>query len=143
MKGELASQVVSNFFGNYFEEKAATIKNLQQVLQHTQEKFDEYIHKNEVYRSMGTTITFLQFNKNGVIIAHAGDSRVYHIRQNKVLFCTKDHSLVNELINKGKLEEAKYAKTNVITRAVQGSSVKKVELDIHQSADIQLSLIHI
>ena len=72
---------------------------------------------------MGTTLTFLAICTDGILLAHIGDSRIYQFRQGKgVVYQTRDHSLVNDLIAAGELTEAE-ARTcpqrNVITRAVQ------------------------
>ena len=136
-KGEVASQIVANTFGTSFKKRTATPQNLQEVLEKVQLEIDAYISSNAQHRGMGTTITFLQFNEHGAIIAHAGDSRVYHIRKNKLLFCTSDHSLINDLKKQGRHEEAKFANSNIITRAIQGASVKEITLDIHHTIDIQ------
>ncbi len=58
--------------------------------------------------------------------AHAGDSRLYLIRENKLFSRTHDHSIVEELIKKGKLTEKErlnHPKSNQVTRCVGG--VKK------------------
>jgi len=135
-KGEVASQIVTQTFGVAFEQQMASSALLHKVLDQVQREVDDYIRKQQV-KGMGTTLTFLQLNENGAIIAHAGDSRVYHIRGNKVLFCTSDHSLVNELKKKGLYEEAELAGDNIITRAIQGASVKKINLDVEHISDIQ------
>lgn len=137
-KGELASQIVANTFGRTFDHQVADEQSLHETLAIVQEKMDNYIAANEQHKGMGTTFTFLQFNESGAIIAHAGDSRVYHIRNEKILFRTYDHSLVNDLLKLGKREEAKLANTNIITRAIQGTSVKKISLDVHVTTDIQI-----
>lgn len=137
--GEIASQIVANTFGTIFSEKTATSENLHKVLHDVQEDIDTYLKNDLDHQGMGTTLTFLQFNNQGAIIAHAGDSRVYHIRQGEILFRTSDHSLVNDLLKMGKIEEAELAPMNVITRAIQGSSVKKINLDIKTISDIQVN----
>ena len=58
-------------------------------------------------RGMGTTATVLliagsQDHLRG-FIAHVGDSRVYLARQNQCHILTEDHSLMNELVRRGKL----------------------------------------
>ena len=88
-KGELASRIVADTFGTYFEKRTATPQNLQQILAKVQLEIDSYISSNAHHRGMGTTLTFLQLNAKEAIIAHAGDSRVYHIRKNKLLFCVQ------------------------------------------------------
>lgn len=90
-------------------------------------------------KKMGTTMTVLKLYNCGAIIAHMGDSRVYHIRpgktaaDTKILFQTRDHSLVNDLIAIGELteEEAKSSRQkNVITRAMQPHMDRRPKADI-------------
>ncbi len=75
-------------------------------------------------KKMGTTLTFAIFHGGGCFVAHIGDSRIYHIRPSahKILYVSRDHSLVNELIELGEMtpEEARTSRQkNVITRAMQ------------------------
>lgn len=97
-------------------------------------------------KKMGTTLTLLKLHAGGGTIAHMGDSRVYHIRPGKtaadtrILFQTKDHSLINDLIAVGELteEEAKYSnQKNVITRAMQPHAERRPKADIYHTADIK------
>jgi CRP-like cAMP-binding protein len=77
---------------------------------------------------MGTTATVLLIAGSGDhlrgFIAHVGDSRVYLARQNQSHILTEDHSLMNELVRRGKLnreqiETSPYKQyKNAVTRAV-------------------------
>ncbi|MCD8291353.1 MAG: protein phosphatase 2C domain-containing protein, partial [Prevotella sp.] len=96
-------------------------------------------------KKMGTTMTFLKLHNKGCLIAHMGDSRVYHIRpgkhaeDTKIVFRTEDHSLVNDLVKIGELtpEEAKHSRQkNVITRAMQPHMERRCKADIHTTYDI-------
>lgn len=136
-KGNVASRMVANAFGTAFEKITANPESLCEVLAKVQADIDAYMEENPDSKGMGTTLAFLQFNSRGAVIAHAGDSRVYHIRREKVLFCTSDHSLANELLKRGKVEEAKMVSGNIITRAIQGSSIKKIALDVQDIPDVQ------
>jgi len=79
-------------------------------------------------RGMGTTATVLLIAGGGDhlrgFIAHVGDSRVYLARQNQCHVLTEDHSLMNELVRRGKLnreqiESSPYKQyKNAVTRAV-------------------------
>ena len=79
-------------------------------------------------RGMGTTATVLLIAGSGDqlrgFIAHVGDSRVYLARQNQCHVLTEDHSLMNELVRRGKLnreqiESSPYKQyKNAVTRAV-------------------------
>ena len=55
-------------------------------------------------RGMGTTCTLLLLAGQRGFIAHVGDSRVYLVRQGQVHQLSEDHSLVNELIRRGKIK---------------------------------------
>src|SRR5438477_3417640 len=75
-------------------------------------------------RGMGTTTSALLIAGDRGFIAHVGDSRIYLLRQNQVHQLTEDHSLINELVRRGKLKRdeidtSPYAKyKNAVTRAV-------------------------
>ncbi len=70
---------------------------------------------------MGSTLVSVAMNSKRCFIANVGDSRAYLIAKGRIDQVSQDHSLVNELLNKGKIspEEAKdHPKKNIITRAV-------------------------
>ncbi len=75
-------------------------------------------------RGMGTTISALMVVGERGFIAHVGDSRVYLLRQSQVIQLTEDHSLINELIRRGKVTKDNLARSpynaykNAVTRAV-------------------------
>lgn len=81
-------------------------------------------------KGMGTTVIASMFYDNRVSIAHIGDSRVYRFRGNQLEQVTKDHSFVQELIDKGLYtkEEARVSdKKNVVTRALGVAPFVEVE----------------
>lgn len=72
-------------------------------------------------KGMGTTVVASLFYDNKLAVAHIGDSRVYLFRGGALEQVTKDHSFVQELIDKGLYtkEEARVSdKKNVVTRAL-------------------------
>ena len=88
---------------------------------------------------MGTTMTCLVLHSQGAIIAHIGDSRVYHVRpgqdadSTQILFQTTDHSLVNDLVKIGEItpEEARtHPRRNILTRAMQPGEDNRCSADI-------------
>ena len=91
--------------------------------------------QGEQYQGMGTTIIVGLFFENKLAIAHVGDSRVYRFRNNELQQITRDHSLVQELIDRGLYtpEEA-YAKTprNLVTRAMGIDA--RVEVDLKEES---------
>ncbi len=80
---------------------------------------------------MGTTISCLILSDNKMYIGHIGDSRIYYIDQTQITQLTKDHTLVQSMIDAGTLttESAKNNSfRNVLTQAL-GTS-KKITIDI-------------
>ncbi|MBR3768466.1 MAG: Stp1/IreP family PP2C-type Ser/Thr phosphatase [Clostridia bacterium] len=81
--------------------------------------YDE-AHENPNFYGMGTTAVAVYISKNNAIIANVGDSRCYTV--NTVLKqLTKDHSLVQQMIDNGELTETDarfYPYKNIITRAI-------------------------
>lgn len=89
---------------------------------------------NEQYRNMGTTVVVLIIRDGFAHYAHVGDSRLYRLRGDNLQQLTSDHSLINELIQKGfytQDEASKADNKNIITRAM-GAKID-VEADIFQS----------
>lgn len=83
-------------------------------------------------RGMGTTVIALSFDDNFATMAHVGDSRIFRVSDGAILQLTEDHSWLNELIEDKEIEENeidRFAKKNVITRALGTHSAVKV--DVH------------
>jgi len=82
---------------------------------------------NSKYEGMGTTIVVLLFYDNRITIAHVGDSRLYRMRDGTLEQMTRDHTLLQELVDRGfysKKEARESLNKNLITRAAGvGSSV--------------------
>ncbi|MEM2865407.1 MAG: protein phosphatase 2C domain-containing protein [Candidatus Bathyarchaeia archaeon] len=80
---------------------------------------------------MGTTITAALICGYQAYIANVGDSRAYIIRDKGIRQITKDHSLVQEMIDRGEINWSQarfHPKRNVITRAV--GYLGKVDVDL-------------
>jgi serine/threonine protein phosphatase PrpC len=72
-------------------------------------------------RGMGTTLTGILIRDTDAFVGHVGDSRVYLVREGAVHQLTEDHTLVNELIKRGRIGRSGARMLdldNIITRAV-------------------------
>jgi PPM family protein phosphatase len=70
---------------------------------------------------MGTTLVACLFFDNKISVAHVGDSRLYRMRDNRFEQITMDHSLLQELVDRGyySQEEAQRSTNrNYVTRAL-------------------------
>ncbi len=87
------------------------------------------------FRGMGTTIVTVAGVREGVIVGHVGDSRVYRIRGKQIDQLTEDHSLLNDYLKMRKLTEeeiANFPHKNVIVRALGMKDVVKVDATLQQ-----------
>lgn len=125
--GEVASACVADTIGGMLAKvspctTAEMQQHFEQALARAYQKLDQLDDSPATARKMGTTLTFLALCTDGVLVAHIGDSRVYQFRPKAgVVFQTHDHSLLNDLLAAGELDEEgarHFAQKNVITRAV-------------------------
>lgn len=148
-KGEVASATVcetmsQTILSSWNPDEPLSDDLLQQAIEAAYNALDA--KDNGEAKKMGTTMTFLCFHSEGATVAHIGDSRVYQLRPAKgdepasIIFRTRDHSLVNDLIRIGEIteEEAKHhPQKNVITRAMQPCQERRSKADIAHITDIQ------
>lgn len=90
---------------------------------------------NPAWQGMGTTIVAVLVRDNRAAIAHAGDSRLYLLRDGQLKQVTDDHSLVAEQVRQGLItaeEAAKSSRKNVITRAL--GQWEELEIDMQDLA---------
>lgn len=72
-------------------------------------------------KNMATTLALVRFAHRAALVAHVGDSRIYHWRDTTLTTLTRDHSLVNVLCEQGTLtaSQARHSpQRHVITRAI-------------------------
>ncbi len=77
--------------------------------------------RREECRNMGTTLVSAISYDGGVVVTNVGDSRAYHITEEGITRVTKDHSLVESMVDRGDItaEEARrHPNRNLITRAL-------------------------
>jgi protein phosphatase len=99
--------------------------------------------ENSQYRGMGTTVVVLLFYDNRFTVAHVGDSRLYRLRHGELEQITRDHSLMQELIDRGFYTPEQARKSlnkNLVTRAVGIEETVEVDVleDVAHPDDIYL-----
>ena len=86
--------------------------------------------EQELYKGMGTTIVATLIIGSHIYVGHVGDSRLYLYRNRKVKRLTKDHSVVQDLIDRGFYTEREAREANVghvVTRAMGTKSAVDVD----------------
>ena len=82
-------------------------------------------------KGMGTTVVVLLLYENRYTVAHVGDSRLYRFRNRQLKQITRDHSLVQELVERGECTPAQARMipiSSIITRAIGIEDTVAVEV---------------
>lgn len=93
--------------------------------------FDQALQFEE-FNGMGTTLVAALVHGKNVTVIHVGDSRAYSITRDGIAQLTRDHSLVQMMIERGELtpEQARnYPGKNLITRAIGTEPVVESDLN--------------
>ncbi len=98
---------------------------------------------NTLYEGMGTTVVVLLFYDNRITVAHVGDSRLYRLRDTLLEQLTRDHTLLQELVDRGfytRKEARESLNKNLVTRAVGVNPAVVIDLqeDIALQNDLYL-----
>ena len=135
--GEIASKTATEAIGiffntDYYKNPFEAIEN---AIVHANKKVFAYAQQNPDLYGMGTTIVLALIRDNLVYYGHTGDSRLYTFSQNSLTQLTRDHSYVNQLVDKNIIteKEAKnHPRSNEITRAL--GLTENIEPDVTSSA---------
>lgn len=143
--GEIASRVVMDQFVTCFDcippfDNADELKKwIEETLRESDAIVKRMALHNSDHHGMGTTIVVAILMDDMLYISHVGDSRAYLFKDNQLSQITTDHTLVNELVNRGAitLEEAKnHSQKNVLTQAIGADTTLNpslIELDFADS----------
>ena len=104
-----------------WENETAATDDLKQAILRANRRIREMAAGDRRLNGMGTTLVALLEDGDMVHVANVGDSRGYLLRQGELSQVTVDHSLVQELVDDGRLspEDAeRHPQRSVITRAL-------------------------
>jgi len=108
-------KVYQDFSGN--DPQQALIEGLQAA----HDAIRQYGLEHPALRGMGTTCTALAIANHALYYVHVGDTRLYLIRDRRIVQVTRDHSYVGRLVEAGMIsrEEAEsHPQRNILTAAV-------------------------
>ena len=131
--GEVASEMAVNAVKLYVKDnyKSDGINVLENAIIFANEKIYDKARCDSEYKGMGTTLVAALIYEDNVIVANVGDSSCFGIIDHDIIKITKDHSLVQELIDSGSITEEEgrnHPKKNVITRALGTNNIVKVDI---------------
>ncbi len=138
MGGHASGEIASRMAVEIIQEVYAKERAEQEVLDSLKSAFEvanfSILQKSleqDQLNGMGTTATVLVIKEDQTFVGHMGDSRAYLFRDAAVNQLTKDHSMVNRMVEQGLLskEEAEHhPQRNVIYKA----------LGVNRDADLEL-----
>lgn len=148
--GEVAANETVMQMCNIVKEMCENPYSIEEWKQHLKEGISQTnVHvfnlskSSKEYEGMGTTVCMTLIIENTLLYAHVGDSRIYRIRKGRLTQLTRDHSLKDDLIARGELDEllaSSFPYKNVITRAIGTQEIVKPEMgeSLAKAGDIYL-----
>jgi serine/threonine protein phosphatase PrpC len=137
--GEIASTLAAGTVQDFICQHSEGIPSavVEAAVQAANEKILAQASQGTCREGMGTTLAVLWVLGSKAYIAHVGDSRIYLIRNGTIKRLTCDHSLVQEMVERGSLSELEartHPQRNILTRAVGTEShplvdVRQIQLD--------------
>jgi protein phosphatase len=118
--GEVASELAVEAFRSGLPDGSPE-QGLTELIRAANRRIFDTAREDAQRQGMGTTCTAAYVAEDEVVVAHVGDSRCYLLRQGELTRLTRDHSLVGELVDRGKLTEEQaetHPQRSVITRAL-------------------------
>lgn len=148
--GQVASEICVNTVSQRLERdlrKKMNYSSVKNVLASSLQAANAEILKKaeqDGLNGMGTTVVIAVISDGIAILAHVGDSRIYKLCSGEAECLTRDHSIVQVLIDSGKLTP-ELAKThpdrNIITRAVGVGGYLEIETDVTDYSDGDILLL--
>jgi protein phosphatase len=142
--GEVASQnaidSIKHFLQNGKITQVNTTSSLRNAIEFANFKLRELVKEQPSLAGMGTTCVLALIKNAEMFVAHAGDSRLYLIRAKEIKQITKDHSIVQNLVDSGALSEEEAGQSdrkNEITKAI--GIFEKVEPTV---TEVPIPLLH-
>jgi len=128
--GEVASGIVVETLEKGMPDEVGPEEGLAGLTREANQRIHQKATAEEERAGMGTTLTAAYVGDDEVAFAHVGDSRAYRLRDGKLEQLTNDHSLVGELVRRGKLTERQaeeHPQRSVITRALGPEAAVEVD----------------
>ncbi len=136
--GEIASACAHNIIVDFFKSRQSgtNIEDVTQAMRSLIKTINSEIlalaSQNSALAGMGTTLVAAFLFKTKALVVNIGDSRAYLMSDGDICQITKDHSVVQELIDIGsitKVDAASHPQKNIITRAL--GAYEDVEADYY------------
>lgn len=132
---EYAKKYIINNYEITFNTDEDILKLINGAVEYANMLILEEKKDGEEYSKMGSTIGIALVIKDRLYIAHAGDSRIYRLRNTNLRRLTKDHSYVQKLVDDGTIKEEdkdNHPDKNMITKAIGMSTIVQPDLSVQK-----------
>jgi serine/threonine protein phosphatase PrpC len=131
--GDMASKIAIKSSTYFFttNDSSDYSERIKYALEESNNFVINHSESSELLKTMATTIEMLYLKDNLAFWGHIGDSRIYHLRSGNIKQVTKDHSLVQKLLDEGFIthqQAAHHPNKNIIMKALGDNAF--VEPDI-------------
>ncbi|MBQ9013926.1 MAG: Stp1/IreP family PP2C-type Ser/Thr phosphatase [Bacilli bacterium] len=143
--GEVASSIVVNGLTEKFKnietigEKQDAVNWIRENVKELNDAIFKYTDEFEESKGMGTTLVLSIVTDDYILFGNVGDSSGFVFKKGKLYKVTKDHTLVNLLVETGELtkEEAEnHPRKNVLMRALGANNPVDVDIfDVEKDCD--------
>ncbi len=131
--GEVAAEIAVSLIGEFVKEcdGSEPLTSMSEAIELAGNEIYAQAEKNEDQQGMGTTVICAWIIQSQLYIASVGNSRIYLLRNNKMIQLNKDHSWVQEAIDLGVLgkDEARTHPYSSVIRRYLGSP-ETVDVDL-------------
>ncbi len=128
--GDVASTLALDVIKNSTLEPRSLDSSLTRAINDANDEILQRGKESHELEGMGTSITVIAASDDRCIIAHVGDSRAYLYRQDTLTRLTDDHSLVEELVRRGKItprEALEHPQKHILTQALGSEGAVNIE----------------
>lgn len=136
--GDIASRIGVELFKEHMQKyyaegraEVSSVEELEAAVQEGNEAILFVANRNHEYFGMGTTLVGAIVEDDEVFVVNIGDSRAYHLRKDEIHRVTRDHSIVEALVERGNItpEQARvHPQKNLITRALGTSKTAQADI---------------
>ncbi|WP_327044286.1 protein phosphatase 2C domain-containing protein [Microbispora sp. NBC_01189] len=137
--GEVASAAVISELARLEDDPASgdPVAALADAVREAGQRLGDLAAQDPALERMGTTVTAMLWDGEGrFALAHVGDSRAYMLRDGALYQITRDHTLVQSLVDDGRMspdQAARHPRRSLLLRALETSGLAEPDLSLREA----------
>ncbi|MFJ2031168.1 PP2C family protein-serine/threonine phosphatase [Streptosporangium sp. NPDC087985] len=135
--GEVASSAaIATVAALDHEDSEDLVASAEAGVRKANQRLRELVEEDPSLTGMGTTLTLMLWDGPRVALAHIGDSRAYLLRNGDLYQITYDHTLVQTLMDDGRItaeEAARHPHRSILLQVLDGSDTIDPDLSLRDA----------